>query len=83
MLQRWRRRSCPGHLIPVLLGGSNDPDTLWPLLANKEMGLGQMKAVALMLHQMVCDKTIMLKDAQDASKKDWVKDYNQYVKGAK
>ena len=32
------------------------------------------------LHQMVCDKTLKLKDA---IKKDRVKAYNQYVKGAK
>jgi hypothetical protein len=71
------------HLIPVSLGGSNDPDNLWPLPANKDMGPAQKKELDLKLHQLVCDKTLKLKDAQDAIKKDWVKAYNQYVKGAK
>ena len=71
------------HLIPISLGGTNDPDNLWPLPANKDMGPEQKKALDLKLHQMVCDKTITLKAAQDAIKKDWVKAYNEYVKGAK
>ena len=71
------------HLIPISLGGTNDPENLWPLPANKDMGPEQKKALDLKLHQMVCDKTIKLKDAQDAIKKDWVKAYNQYVKDAK
>jgi ribonuclease HII len=71
------------HLIPVSLGGSNDPDNLWPLPDSKTMGPAQKKELDLKLHQMVCDKAIKLKDAQDAIKKDWVKAYNEYVKGAK
>ena len=71
------------HLIPIALGGTNDPENLWPLPPNKDMGPGEKKALDLKLHQMVCDKTIKLKDAQDAIKKDWVKAYNQYVKDAK
>jgi hypothetical protein len=71
------------HLIPISLGGSNDPDNLWPLPANKTMGPDQKRELDLKLHQMVCDKTITLKAAQDAVKKDWVKAYNQYVQGAK
>src|SRR3954470_7209142 len=69
------------HLIPLSLGGSNDPDNLWPIPSNRDMGPEQKKALDLKLHQMVCDKTIKLKDAQDAIRKDWVKAYNQYVKG--
>ena len=33
--------------------------------------------------RQVCDKTVKLKDAQGAIKKDWVQAYNQFVKGAK
>ena len=71
------------HLIPLSLGGSNDPDNLWPLPDNKEMGPAQKRELDAKLHQLVCDKTLKLKDAQDAIKKDWVKAYNQYVKGVK
>src|SRR5258706_11965382 len=71
------------HLTPISLGGTNDPDNLWPLPAKKGMGPAEKKALDQKLHQMVCDKTIKLKDAQDAIKKDWVKAYDQYVKNAK
>jgi hypothetical protein len=71
------------HLVPVSLGGSNDPDNLWPIPANKDFGPEQKKALDLKLHQLVCDKTITLKQAQDAIRKDWVKAYQQYVLGVK
>ena len=71
------------HLIPIGLGGTNDPENLWPLPSNKDMGPAEKKALDQKLHQMVCDKTLKLKDAQDAIKKDWVKAYDQYVKNAK
>jgi len=71
------------HLIPIALGGTNDPDNLWPLPSSKEMGPEQKKALDLKLHEMVCAKTLTLKAAQDAIKKDWVKAYAQYVTGAK
>src|SRR4051812_31195976 len=69
------------HLIPVSLGGTNDPENVWPIPSSKDMGPEQKKALDVKLHQLVCDKTIKLKDAQDAIRKDWVKAYNQYVKG--
>lgn len=70
------------HLIPVSLGGSNDPDNLWPIAKNKEYGPEWKKQLGDTLHQMVCDKKITLKAAQDAVKKDWTKAYDQYVKNA-
>jgi hypothetical protein len=69
------------HLIPLSLGGTNDPDNVWPMPPSKIMGPEQKKELDLKLHQLVCDKTLKLKDAQDAIKKDWVKAYNQYVRG--
>ena len=71
------------HLIPISLGGTNDPDNLWPIPASKDMGPEQKKALDAKLHELVCNKTVKLKDAQDSIKKDWVKAYNEYVKGAK
>src|SRR5471032_3458172 len=53
------------YLIPVSLGGSNDVENLWPLPDNKDMGPAQKKELDLKLHQMVCDKTLTLKAAQD------------------
>ena len=87
-LERYGKRpeDYPGdldHLIPVSLGGTNDPDNLWPLPSNRGMGPGEKNALDLKLHELVCAKSITLKVAQDAIKKDWVKAYNEYVKGAR
>jgi hypothetical protein len=68
------------HLIPVSLGGSNDPDNLWPLPDNKDYGVAAKRELDSTLHKLVCDKTLTLKAAQDAIKKNWIKAYDQYVK---
>lgn len=71
------------HLIPVSLGGTNDPDNLWPQAPAKAMGPDEKDALEAKLHELVCSNTISLKAAQDAIKKDWGKAYAQYVKGEK
>ena len=47
------------HLIPISLGGTNDPDNLWPLPANKDMGPADR--MSLRLHLAVCDACNKLK----------------------
>jgi hypothetical protein len=70
------------HLVPVSLGGSNDPDNLWPLPASGGFGAEKKKELETRLHDLVCgEKKMTLKQAQDAFKKDWVKAYTQYVQG--
>ena len=66
------------HLIPVSLGGSNDPDNLWPFHAQGEFTLDAKNALAAKLRDMVCAGKVSLKEAQDAFKKDWTKAYKQY-----
>ncbi len=68
------------RLIPASLGGSNKADNLWPMPDNKEYGIAAKRELEKTLHQMVCDKKITLKAAQDAIRKDWVKAYDEYVK---
>jgi hypothetical protein len=70
------------HLIPISLGGSNDPDNLWPMADNKEYGIAAKRELETKLHTMVCGKEISLKAAQDAVRKNWVKAYDRYVKTA-
>jgi len=70
------------HLIPVALGGSNEPENLWPIPDNKEYGVAAKQELGERLHKMVCGKQISLKDAQNAISKNWVKAYDQYVKNA-
>ena len=71
------------HLVPLELGGSNDIANLFPEKADAHPGYQVKDKLENKLHQMVCDKTMKLKDAQDAIRKDWVKAYNEYVKNAK
>jgi hypothetical protein len=71
------------HLIPLGLGGSNEPDNLWPQPDNKEMGIAAKDELEAKLRTLVCDsKTMSLKDAQDAIRKNWIKAYDKYVKNA-
>ncbi len=67
------------HLVPVLLGGSNDPDNLWPMHGTGDMTPEAKAHLAERLHQLVCDGKVSLKDAQNAFKKDWTKSYKQYM----
>jgi hypothetical protein len=67
------------HLVPVALGGSNDPDNLWPFRGNGSFTFGAKQALGLKLHDMVCAGKMSLKDAQDAFRKDWTKAYQQHV----
>jgi hypothetical protein len=66
------------HLIPVSLGGSHDPDNLWPMPSQGEMTPAAKARLAERLKVMVCDGKMSLKDAQTAFKKDWTKAYKQY-----
>lgn len=68
------------HLVPVSLGGSNDPDNLWPFRASGAFTLEAKQALAVKLHDMVCAGKLSLKDAQDAFRKDWTKAYSEHIK---
>ena len=67
------------HLIPATLGGTNDPENLWPISESKELGAAQKKALDEKLHQMVCSGSIELKAAQEEVKKNWVDAYKKHV----
>ena len=67
------------HLVPVSLGGTSDPDNLYPFHAQGEYTLPAKEQLAAKLHDLVCDGKVTLKQAQDAFKKDWTKSYKQYL----
>jgi hypothetical protein len=67
------------HLVPVSLGGSNDPDNLYVFHAQGEYTLEAKQRLAAKLHELVCDGKMSVKQAQDVFKKDWTKGYKQYV----
>jgi hypothetical protein len=70
------------HLIPLSLGGTNDPDNLYPFHGSNEFTVDLKNRLGDRLHQLVCDGKISLKDAQNAVKKDWTKAYKQYVQAS-
>ena len=67
------------HLVPISLGGSNDPDNLWPFHAQGDFTMDAKNALAVRLRDMVCTGKMSLKDAQDAFRKDWTKAYRQHM----
>jgi len=67
------------HVVPVSLGGTNDPDNLYPFHPQGEFTADAKAQLATKLHDMVCDGKITLKQAQEVFKKDWTKGYKQYV----
>lgn len=67
------------HLVPASLGGSNDPDNLWPFRASGSYTFEAKQALAMKLHDMVCAGSMSLKDAQDAFRKDWTKAYQRHM----
>lgn len=63
------------HLIPLELGGApNDPRNLWP-----EPGATPNPKDKLenRLHSMVCDRDLMLVEAQAEIARDWVAAYHR------
>ena len=68
------------HLVPVSLGGSNDPDNLWPFRASGTFTLEAKQALASKLQGLVCSGKLSLKDAQDAFRKDWTLSYQVHMK---
>jgi len=67
------------HLVPVALGGTNDPDNLYPFHAQGEYTIEAKQRLASKLRELVCDGKMSLKQAQDVFKKDWTKGYKQYL----
>ena len=68
--------------MPVSLGGSNDPDNLWPFRAGGAFTLEAKQALASKLQGQVCAGKLSLKDAQDAFRKDWTLAYQVHMKAA-
>ena len=67
------------RLVPVALGGTNDPDNLYPFHAQGEYTVEAKQRLAAKLHELVCEGKMSLKQAQEIFKKDWTKGYKQYV----
>lgn len=67
------------HLISLELGGSNNPENLWPQSYVTEPLNAHVKdLLENKLNDMVCKDQISLEKAQELISKDWVTAFNRY-----
>jgi hypothetical protein len=60
------------HLVPLELGGGNDPANLWPEAASPTPGYHEKDALENHLHDQVCAGRLPIDRAQRAIAADWV-----------
>lgn len=71
------------HLISLELGGSNDPNNLWPQSYTTTPFNAHVKdALEDRLHALVCSGKVDLREAQSAIARDWIAAYKKFVPGA-
>lgn len=62
------------HLIPLCLGGSNDPSNLWPQWAPEYHAKDRLE---IGLQNLVCANLMSIEEAQKEIRKDWVGAYRK------
>ena len=74
------------HLVPLCLGGSDDPSNLWPQprrsIEETWNAEAKDKLEGLMCN-MVCDGQIDVATSQEAFAADWIAAYQKYYEGRK
>jgi len=68
------------HLIPIYVGGANDITNLWPQPYEGQPWNARMKdRLEVKLHNLVCDGTLTLDQAQREISTNWIDAYKKYV----
>jgi hypothetical protein len=67
------------HLVPLELGGSNDPKNLWPEPAAPAPGFHQKDQLENRLHDLACAGDIAFDQAQRLIASDWYAAYVTFV----
>ena len=67
------------HLVPISLGGSNDPTNLWPQLYSPTSGAAEKDLLERQLRGLVCSNAIPLPEAQGAIATNWWLAYQTYM----
>jgi hypothetical protein len=67
------------HLISLEIGGANTEDNLWPQPYDGDWSAHDKDRLEGKLHQLICNKTISLEEAQTAISTDWVAAYREYI----
>ena len=68
------------HLIPLAIGGSNEPANLWPEPGRTSLGYKDKDRLENALHSLVCSGRLELAQAQLEIATDWYAAYRKYVK---
>ena len=74
------------HLIPLCLGGADDPSNLWPQPRRSKEETWNAEAKDRLEHlmcEMVCNGKIDIATAQEAFATDWIAAYQKYFRGRK
>jgi hypothetical protein len=74
------------HLIPLCLGGSDDPSNLWPQPRRSIEEIWNAEAkdrLERLMCNLVCDGQIDIATAQQAFATDWITAYQKYYGGKK
>jgi hypothetical protein len=69
------------HLIPLCLGGSDDPSNLWPeprRSIEPEWNAEAKDRLERFMCDMVCSGELDIGTAQEAFVKDWIAAYHKY-----
>jgi hypothetical protein len=70
------------HLIPLCLGGSDDPSNLWPQprrSIEQTWNAERKDRLERLMCDMVCSGQIDIATAQAAFSTDWIAAYKQYI----
>lgn len=79
--RRWQSDFEVDHLVPLALGGSNDPRNLWPQSYRTRTWNATAKdALENRIRWMVCvGRTLTLADAQQAIRANWIVAYRFFI----
>lgn len=67
------------HLVPLLLGGSNDITNLFPQAYEGDWNAHHKDQLEMRMKRLVCAGKVALNDAQTMFKTNWIEGYKQYI----
>ncbi len=67
------------HLISIELGGGEEIENLWPQSYSGTWNAHLKDRLEDKLHQLVCNGSITLAEAQHAIRTDWIAAYEKYI----
>jgi hypothetical protein len=69
------------HLIPLSIGGSNDPRNLWPHEYGADWNVFSKTRLEVRLRKEVCSGRMEITQAQECIRKDWTQCFQQFYQG--